>query len=86
MTAIDKFKELKSKHQGYVFLFRVNDFYVSFMEDAEKVSKVTGVTPTKHNGYYQSAFPYHALDINLTRLVRNGYRVAICDINDLENN
>ncbi len=64
-------------------LFRVGDFYETFGEDAITTSRVLGITLTKRNNggsdIELAGFPYHALDTYLPRLVRGGYRVAICE-------
>ncbi len=77
----EQFKSLKEKHPDAVLLFRCGDFYESYHEDAQKVADSLGLTLTKrsHDGVYMAGFPYHALDTYLPRLVRKGYRVAICD-------
>lgn len=79
---VEKFNELKTKHHDAVILFRVGDFYESYFDDAKKVSDILGITLTKRNGdngYYFTGFPYHALDNYLPKLIRAGWRVAICD-------
>ena len=79
---VEKFNELKTKHHDAVILFRVGDFYESYFDDAKKVSDILGLTLTKRNGengYYLTGFPYHALDNYLPKLIRAGWRVAICD-------
>ena len=79
---VEKFNELKTKHHDAVILFRVGDFYESYFDDAKKVSDILGLTLTKRNGengYYLTGFPYHALDNYLSKLIRAGWRVAICD-------
>lgn len=65
-------------------LFRVGDFYETFGEDAIKASQVLGITLTKRNNgdaanSELAGFPHHALDTYLHKLVKAGYRVAICD-------
>jgi DNA mismatch repair protein MutS len=77
-------KAIKHKYPDAVLLFRVGDFYETFGGDAIIASKVLGITLTKrNNGAPDSAelagFPYHALDTYLHKLVKAGYRVAICD-------
>ncbi|HTN45023.1 MAG TPA: DNA mismatch repair protein MutS [Flavipsychrobacter sp.] len=77
-------KEIKSRYPDAVLLFRVGDFYETFSEDALIASRVLGITLTKRaNGSASSVelagFPYHALDTYLHKLVKAGYRVAICD-------
>ena len=79
---VEKFNELKTKHPDAVILFRVGDFYESYFDDAKKVSDILSLTLTKRNGengYYLTGFPYHALDNYLPKLIRAGWRVAICD-------
>ena len=77
-------RAIKQKYPDAVLLFRVGDFYETFGEDAITASKVLGITLTKrNNGAAASSdlagFPYHALDTYLHKLVKAGYRVAICD-------
>ena len=66
---IETFKMLKAKHPDSVILFRTNDIYESFFDDAKKVTEVIGI----------AGFPSHALDTYLPKLIRAGLRVAICD-------
>jgi len=77
-------KDIKTKYPDAVLLFRVGDFYETFNEDAHIASRVLGITLTKRsNGAATSVdlagFPHHALDTYLHKLVKAGYRVAICD-------
>src|ERR1700743_667506 len=77
-------KDIKAKYPDAVLLFRVGDFYETFSEDAHIASRVLGITLTKRsNGAASSVdlagFPYHALETYLHKLVKAGYRVAICD-------
>ncbi len=77
-------RAIKQKYPDAILLFRVGDFYETFCEDAITASKVLGITLTKrNNGGAASSelagFPYHALDTYLHKLVKAGYRVAICD-------
>lgn len=77
-------RAIKQKYPDAVLLFRVGDFYETFGEDAIVASKVLGITLTKRNNGAASAselagFPHHALDTYLHKLVKAGYRVAICD-------
>jgi DNA mismatch repair protein MutS len=79
-----QFNAIKGKYPGAVLLFRVGDFYETFGEDAIVASKVLGITLTKRGNGSASetalaGFPYHSLDTYLPKLVRAGFRVAICD-------
>lgn len=78
-----QYKEIKEQHPGTILLFRVGDFYETFMDDAVLVSKELGITLTKrNNGGDQTplaGFPFHALDTYLPKLVKKGHKVAVCD-------
>ena len=75
---------IKAKYPDAILLFRVGDFYETFGQDAITTAAVLGITLTKRNNGNPDAselagFPYHALDTYLHKLVKAGYRVAICD-------
>jgi DNA mismatch repair protein MutS len=77
-------RTIKQKYPDAILLFRVGDFYETFGEDAINASAVLGITLTKrNNGAAASSelagFPHHSLDTYLHKLVKAGYRVAICD-------
>src|SRR5882724_3197697 len=77
-------RAIKQKYPDAVLLFRVGDFYETFGEDAITASRVLGITLTKRNNSAATSsdlagFPYHALDTYLHKLVKAGYRVAVCD-------
>jgi DNA mismatch repair protein MutS len=77
-------KAIKQKYPDAILLFRVGDFYETFGEDAIITSQVLGITLTKRNNGATfsselAGFPHHALDTYLHKLVKAGYRVAICD-------
>lgn len=79
-----QYYKIKSQHPDAILLFRVGDFYETFEEDARKTSEILGIVLTKRaNGaasYVDLAgFPYHALDNYLPKLIKAGYRVAICE-------
>jgi DNA mismatch repair protein MutS len=75
---------IKRKYPDAILLFRVGDFYETFGQDAVVTAKVLGITLTKRNNGNPDAselagFPHHALDTYLHKLVKAGYRVAVCD-------
>lgn len=77
-------RAIKQKYPDAILLFRVGDFYETFGEDAIIAAQVLGITLTKRNNGAASSselagFPHHALDTYLHKLVKAGYRVAICD-------
>lgn len=76
--------QVKAQHPDAVLLFRVGDFYETFADDALTASKVLGIVLTKRaNGVSSSVplagFPHHSIDVYLPKLVRAGYKVAVCD-------
>ena len=79
-----QYNAIKAKYPGALLLFRVGDFYETFGQDAISASKVLDIVLTKRGNGSASeielaGFPHHALDTYLPKLVRAGYRVAICD-------
>lgn len=79
-----QYNRIKSKYPDAILLFRVGDFYETFSQDAVITAKVLGIVLTKRaNGSAShielAGFPHHALDTYLPKLVKAGYRVAICD-------
>ncbi len=79
-----QYNAIKRKHPDALLLFRVGDFYETFGEDAITASKVLGIVLThRKNGAAAkmelAGFPHHSIDTYLPKLVRAGFRVAICD-------
>lgn len=78
-----QYNQVKAKHPDALVLFRVGDFYETFGEDAVRTSSILGIVLTKRNNggsdVELAGFPHHSVDIYLPRLVKAGYRVAICD-------
>lgn len=81
---MQQYNAIKAKHPGALLLFRVGDFYETFGEDAVKTSQILGIVLTKRGAGSASetelaGFPHHSLENYLSKLVRAGQRVAICD-------
>ena len=79
-----QYNQFKMQYPDAILLFRVGDFYETFGEDAIKASQILGIILTKRsNGAAAdmdlAGFPHHSIDTYLPKLVRAGYRVAICD-------
>lgn len=78
-----QYRRMKEAAPGTILLFRVGDFYETFDEDATLVSRELGITLTKRNNGGDmtplAGFPFHAVDSYLPKLVRKGYRVAVCE-------
>jgi DNA mismatch repair protein MutS len=79
-----QYQQVKAKYPDTILLFRMGDFFETFDEDAKITSKVLGIVLTKRgNGASGetplAGFPHHALDAYLPKLLRAGYRVAVCE-------
>ena len=74
---------IKSKYPDTLLLFRVGDFYETFGKDAIVASKILGIILTaRNNGSSKielAGFPHHSIGNYLPKLVKAGYRVAVCD-------
>ena len=80
-----QYLEVKRQHRDAIVLFRMGDFYEMFYEDAVTAARVLELALTSRARDQAGAaipmcgVPYHALDTYLTRLIKKGYRVAICE-------
>jgi DNA mismatch repair protein MutS len=82
---MEQYYKIKEQYKDSILLYRMGDFYETFDDDAKIVSQVLGIALTKRGKTEQmediplAGFPYHALDNYLYKLVKAGYRVAICE-------
>lgn len=81
---MEQYLAIKAKHQDAVLFFRMGDFYEMFFEDAKIASEVLGLTLTsrahgKSADVPLAGFPHHSLDTYLAKMVKAGFRVAICE-------
>lgn len=79
-----QYDAIKAKYPETVLLFRLGDFYETFNDDALITAQACGIALTKRNNGAAGScplagFPYHQLDSYLPKLVRAGYRVAVCE-------
>lgn len=79
-----QYHQIKEKHPDTILLFRLGDFYETFEEDAGITARVCGITLTKRGNGAEgdtplAGFPWHQLDNYLPKLVKAGYRVAVCE-------
>ncbi len=79
-----QYLEIKNEHPDSILLFRMGDFYETFFEDAQTLAQVAGVTLTSRDAKSDhpvplAGVPYHAIDTYLTRLLKAGITVAICE-------
>ena len=79
---MQQYYQIKAKYKDKIVFFRVGDFYETFDEDAKLVSQVLNIVLTrrsKDEPVPMAGIPHHALDAYLSRLIKKGYSVAICE-------
>ncbi len=82
---MEQYLSIKAKHQDSILFFRMGDFYELFFDDAKTASEVLGLTLTSRSHGKKSAgvplagFPHHSLDTYLSKMIKAGFRVAICE-------
>ncbi len=81
---MQQYREIKARHQDAILFFRMGDFYEMFYEDAEIASRVLGLTLTSRNNGGAAEVPLAGVPVKaggeyLKRLVRQGFRVSICE-------
>jgi DNA mismatch repair protein MutS len=79
-----QYAQVKAKYPDTILLFRMGDFFETFEDDAKITSRVLGITLTKRgNGAAGeiplAGFPHHALESYMPKLLKAGYRVAVCE-------
>jgi len=79
-----QYSAIKKEHPAALLFFRLGDFYEMFFEDAVVAAKELEITLTSRNKEKGLAIPmcgvpYHAAESYISKLVRRGYRVAICE-------
>jgi DNA mismatch repair protein MutS len=83
--AMRQYLDAKQQHRDAILLFRMGDFYEMFYEDALVASRALELTLTSRSkdsnggGIPMCGVPFHAVDGYIARLVKKGFRVAICD-------
>lgn len=81
---INQYLRIKEKYRDSLLLFRLGDFYELFFEDAEIASRILGIALTtrdkgKENPVPMCGVPYHAVDGYIAKLLKAGFKVAICE-------
>jgi len=74
-----QYLEVKNSYKDCLVLFRLGDFYETFLDDAKLVSKELQIVLTSRNGVPMAGVPYHSINGYLKKLVTAGYKVAICE-------
>src|SRR5213082_3044637 len=83
--AMRQYLDAKDSHRDSIVLFRMGDFYEMFYEDALVAARALELTLTSRSkdanggGIPMCGVPHHAVDTYIARLVKKGFRVAICD-------
>ncbi len=79
-----QYLDMKKEYEGAILFFRMGDFYEMFFEDAKIAARVLGITLTsreknRKNPIPMAGIPYHAANGYITKMLRSGYKVAICE-------
>jgi DNA mismatch repair protein MutS len=79
-----QYLDLKRIHKEEILFFRLGDFYEMFFDDAKTAARVLHLTLTARSGgnnqkVPMAGIPYHAADNYISKLVKNGYSIAICE-------
>lgn len=81
--AMKQFHQFKQMYPDCILFFRMGDFYETFYKDAQICSQVCGLTLTSRskgeNPIPLAGVPYHAIDAYLKKMIKAGYRVAVCE-------
>ena len=81
---MQQYLHIKKEYDDAILFFRMGDFYEMFFEDAKIASRVLGLTLTSRNKNKKdpipmAGIPYHAVNTYLSKMLRAGYKVAICE-------
>ena len=80
---VQQYLKIKEEHQGELLFFRLGDFYELFFDDAITASRELNLTLTKRAGGSDAmpmcGVPFHSVDSYLAKLIKKGYKIAICD-------
>lgn len=79
-----QYLSIKNAHQDYLLFYRMGDFYELFFEDAVVASKALDIALTKRGKHNNAdipmcGVPFHAYENYLAKLIRQGFKVAICE-------
>src|SRR5580698_1950732 len=79
-----QYLEIKAAHEGYLLFYRMGDFYELFFDDAPKAAEALDIALTKRGRHAgqdipMCGVPVHAAEQYLEKLIRKGFRVAVCE-------
>jgi len=76
---MQQYLRIKNNYQDALLFFRLGDFYEMFYEDAKVASSVLEIALTSRQKVPMCGIPYHAAESYLTKLLKRGFKVAICE-------
>ncbi|HEY4414068.1 MAG TPA: DNA mismatch repair protein MutS [Verrucomicrobiae bacterium] len=77
---MQQYRRIKSElPKDAILLFRLGDFYEMFFEDAKDGAQLLNLSLTARNGIPMCGLPFHAANAYLSRILKNGRKVAICE-------
>ncbi len=76
---MEQYHRIKRNYQDALLFFRLGDFYEMFFDDAKIASSILEITLTSRQKVPMCGVPYHAVDSYLAKLLRKGFKVAICE-------
>ena len=76
---MQQYRSIKNKHRDTILFFRLGDFYEMFEQDAAEASHLLDLTLTRRNGVPMCGIPYHASQGYISRLLKAGRKIAICE-------
>ncbi len=76
---MEQYFRIKSEHRDAILFFRLGDFYEMFYEDAKTASPVLEIALTSRQKVPMCGVPHHAVDSYLAKLLKQGFKVAICE-------
>ena len=76
---MEQYFRIKKEHPGALLFFRLGDFYEMFYEDAKTASPVLEIALTSRQKVPMCGVPHHAVNAYLAKLLRRGFKVAVCD-------
>ncbi len=79
-----QYLEIKAAHPDYLLFYRMGDFYELFFDDAAKAAAALDIALTKRGKHLgddipMCGVPVHAAEAYLEKLIRKGFRVAVCE-------
>ena len=76
---MEQYFRIKREHPDALLFFRLGDFYEMFYEDARTASPVLEIALTSRQKVPMCGVPYHAVNSYLAKLLRRGFKVAVCE-------